>query len=70
LHGLESVGAVARRVFDRYGFSGDIGDALLHTIQSVYDSTAMTRGELIQFIERGIENGSTVDIRANAGETP
>jgi len=68
LRGLESVGAVARRVLDRYGFTGDTGDVLLHTIQSVYDSTTVTRGELIQFIERGIENGSTVDVRANAGD--
>ncbi|MDL0145249.1 UvrD-helicase domain-containing protein [Halobacterium salinarum] len=68
LRGLESVGAVVRRVLDRYGFTGDTGDVLLHTIQSVYDSTTVTRGELIQFIERGIENGSTVDVRANAGD--
>ncbi|QGN07918.1 ATP-dependent helicase [Halorhabdus sp. CBA1104] len=68
LRGLESVGAVARRVLDRYGFTGDTGDVLLHTTQSVYDSTTVTRGELIQFIERGIENGSTVDVRANAGD--
>jgi ATP-dependent exoDNAse (exonuclease V) beta subunit len=65
---LESVGAVTRRVLDRYGFTGETADVLLHTIQSVYDSTTVTRGELIQFIERGIENGSTVDVRANAGD--
>ena len=68
LRGLESVGAVAHRVLDRYGFTGDTGDVLLHTIQSVYDSTTVTRGALIQLIERGIENGSTVDVRANAGD--
>jgi ATP-dependent helicase/nuclease subunit A len=68
LRGLESVGAVARRILDRYGFTGDTGDVLLHTIQSLYDSTTVTRGELIQFIERGIEAGSTVDVRANAGD--
>jgi len=68
LHGLESVGAVARRVFDQYGFHGDTGDALLHTIQSVYDSTTLTRGEVIQFIERGIENGTSVDIHASASD--
>jgi superfamily I DNA/RNA helicase len=55
-------------VLDRYGFTGDTADVLLHTIQSVYDSTTVTRGELIQFIVRGIENGSTVDVRANAGD--
>ncbi|MFB6201781.1 MAG: UvrD-helicase domain-containing protein [Halorhabdus sp.] len=68
LRELESIGAVARRVLDRYGFTGDTGDVLLHTIQSVYDSTTVTQGELIQFIERGIENGTTVDVHANAGD--
>ena len=68
LRELASVGAVTRRVLDRYGFTGELGDALLHTVQSVYDSTTLTRGELIQFIERGIENGSTVEVRANAGD--
>jgi ATP-dependent exoDNAse (exonuclease V) beta subunit len=68
LRELGSVGAVTRHVLDRYGFTGETADVLLHTIQSVYDSTTVTRGELIQFIERGIENGSTVDVRANAGD--
>jgi hypothetical protein len=47
---FESVGAIARRIFDRYGFVGDTAEALLHTIQSVYDSTTITCGDLIQFI--------------------
>ncbi|SFR47998.1 UvrD-helicase domain-containing protein [Halorubrum sodomense] len=68
LRELESVGAVARRVLDRYGFTGDVADVLLHAIQSVHDSTTVTRGELIRFIERGVETGSTVDVRATAGD--
>lgn len=68
LRGLESIGAVARRVLDRYGYTDDTADVLLHTIRSVYDSTTLTRGELIRFIERGIENGTTVDVRASAGD--
>ncbi|WP_048077210.1 exodeoxyribonuclease V subunit beta, partial [Halorubrum sp. AJ67] len=68
LRELESVGAVARRVLDRYGFAGDTADLLLHTIQSTYDSTTVTRGELIRFVERGVETGSTVDLSANAGD--
>jgi len=68
LRELESVGAVARRVLDRYGFAGDTADVLLHTIQSTYDATTVTRGELIRFVERGIETGSTVDISATAGD--
>jgi superfamily I DNA/RNA helicase len=67
LRGLASVGAVARRVLDHYGYMGDTAAALLHTVQSLHDSTTVTRGELIQLIERGIENGSTVDVRATTG---
>ena len=68
LRELESVGAVARRVLDRYGFAGDTADVLLHTVQSVHDSTTATRGDVIRFIERGIETGSTVDVSASAGD--
>ena len=68
LRALESVGAVARRVFDRYGFAGDTADVLLHTVQSVHDATTTTRGELIRLIERGIETGHTVDVEATAGD--
>ena len=68
LRELASVGAVARRVLDRYGFTGDTADVFLHTIQSVHDTTAVTRGELIQYIERGIDTGSTIDVRGNAGD--
>ena len=61
------VGAVARAVFDRYGFTGEYADVLLHTIQSVHDSSTLTRGDLIRLIERGIENGSTHDVFTSAG---
>ncbi|TKR27978.1 UvrD-helicase domain-containing protein [Natronomonas salsuginis] len=62
-----AVGAVARAVFDRYGFSGEYADVILHTIQSVHESSTLTRGDLIRFIERGIENGSTHDVFTSAG---
>ncbi len=62
-----AVGAVARAVFDRYGFTGEYADVILHTIQSVHESSTLTRGDLIRFIERGIENGSTHDVFTSAG---
>ena len=68
LRELASVGAVARRVLDRYGFTGDVADVLLHAVQSVHDATTATRGELIRHIERGVETGSTVDVAASAGD--
>ena len=68
LRELASVGAVARRVFDRYGLAGDTADVLLRAIQSLHDSTTATRGELIRLVERGVETGTTVDLDANAGD--
>lgn len=62
-----AVGAVARVVFDRYGFTGEYADVILSTIQSVHESSTFTRGNLIRFIERGIENGSTHDVFTSAG---
>ncbi|WP_281193747.1 exodeoxyribonuclease V subunit beta [Halorubrum sp. F4] len=62
-----AVGAVARAVFDRYGFTGEYADVILHTIQSVHESSTLTRGDLIRFIQRGIENGSTHDVFTSSG---
>ncbi len=63
----ESVGAVARAVFDRYGYTGEYADVILHTIQSVHNGSTQTLGDLIRYIERGIEQGSTHDIYTSAG---
>ncbi|MFB6082303.1 MAG: UvrD-helicase domain-containing protein [Halanaeroarchaeum sp.] len=68
LAGLESVAAIARRVFDRYGYHGDYADVILDTVQSVYDATTMTRGDLIRFITRAIEEGATTEVHTSAGE--
>ena len=67
LDGLETVSAVAHRVFDRYGCDGPTAEVIRTTIQSVYDATTMTRGDLIRFVERGIESGTTHEVAAAAG---
>jgi superfamily I DNA/RNA helicase len=67
LREMETFGGVARRVFDRYGRSGPTADVVLDTVQSVYGTTTFTRGELIQFIEAAIEDGSTHEVDAGAG---
>jgi ATP-dependent exoDNAse (exonuclease V) beta subunit len=61
-------GGVARRVFERYGYSGPRADVLLHTIESVREATTLTRGGLIRFIAEGIETGSTHEVNTSAGE--
>ena len=67
LHEMETLGGVARRVFARYGYDGPTADVVLHTLQSVHSATTQTRGDLIRFIERSIEVGSTHEVHAGAG---
>jgi len=64
---LETVGSVARRVFERYGFTDEYADVLLGEIQSLHDASTLTRGDLIRLIERGIEEGTTVEVTTSAG---
>ncbi|WP_049971896.1 UvrD-helicase domain-containing protein [Haladaptatus cibarius] len=64
---METVGAVARTVFSRYGYDGTDADVLLSTLQSVFDATTMTRGDLIRFVERGIERGTTQEVADGIG---
>ncbi|WP_117592515.1 UvrD-helicase domain-containing protein [Haloprofundus halophilus] len=66
LDSLGTVGAVSRRVFSKYGYTGEIADTVLQTIQSVHNETMLTRGDLIRFIERGIENGTIHEVNVNA----
>ncbi|MCD2201256.1 ATP-dependent helicase [Halobacterium sp. KA-4] len=67
LASLETVGGVVQRVFSQYDYVGAYADVLLTTIQSVHSATTLTRGDLIRFIERGIEDGSTHEVHASAG---
>jgi len=53
--------------FERYGCEGPTADVVLHTVQSVYEATTLTRGDLIRFIEDAIESGSTHEVQAGAG---
>ena len=67
LRDRETVGAIARRVFERYGYDGPVADAILHAVQSVHDAMTMSRGDLLRYIERGIETGTTREVHVGAG---
>jgi len=56
--------AVARSVFDRYGYHSSTADVILTAIQSIHSQTTMTRGDLIRIIAHGIENGYTQEVEA------
>jgi ATP-dependent helicase/nuclease subunit A len=67
LESLETVSAVAHRVFEHYEYDGPTADVLRTTIQSVHNTTTLTRGALIRFIERNIESGSTHEVSTATG---
>jgi len=64
----DSLGGVMRHIFDRYGFHGARADVLLHTVDSIRETTTLTRGDLIRFIKHGIEHGSTHEVSTSTGE--
>ncbi len=66
LDSFETVGAIARRVCDRYNVAGQATELLLTTIDSLHSESLLTRGGLIGLIERGIETGATYDTHASA----
>ncbi|WP_254824327.1 UvrD-helicase domain-containing protein [Haloglomus halophilum] len=65
---LETIGALAQRVFDRYDLSNAFADALLDHLTGVYEGTLMTRSEAIAYITDNLENGSTVEIDTSPGQ--
>ncbi|WP_273837135.1 ATP-dependent DNA helicase [Halococcus sp. PRR34] len=67
LAAIETVGGIARRVFDRYGFEDAFADTLVTTLEGVFSSTHMNRGEVIQFIERSLDAGSTHEVDDSPG---
>jgi ATP-dependent helicase/nuclease subunit A len=52
------------------GTDGPTADVLRTTIQSVHNTLTSTRGDLIRFIERNIEMGSTHDVSTTTGTNP
>jgi len=66
LTSLDSLGGVVRRIFERYGFTDSRADVLLHTIESIRNTTTLTHGDLIRFIANGIERGSTHEVNTSA----
>ena len=67
LAGMATLGGVARRVFERYGLAGPTADQVLTTVKSAQDATTMTRGDLIRFVEQGIEGDATEEIDTGTG---
>jgi len=64
----DTIGGVARHVFDAYGYDGAYADGLISELTGMYEATLATRSEAITFIESNLEAGTTVEIDSNPGE--
>ena len=57
----ETVGDIARQVFDRYGFDDVYADALV-AVLCTFDSTTRTCGDIVRFVERSLEADATHEV--------
>ncbi len=67
LTSMETIGAIARRIFDRYGFDDAYADALISVLQGTFDDTTGNRGDVVRFIERSLEAGATHEVSDSPG---
>jgi len=63
----DSVGGVVRAILDRYGFDDAYGDAVLTELQSTFDATQHTVGDLVRFFEQSHEADATVEVADTPG---
>ncbi|MFP4687125.1 MAG: 3'-5' exonuclease, partial [bacterium] len=54
--------AVARSIFDRYGFCDGFTDKLAEVVQETASSSLMGLGELVEFVEDNIEAATTYEV--------
>ena len=64
---MESIGAIARQVFERYGFADASASSLVALLQDVSDGTTRNLGGMIRFIERSLDAEATHEIDDNPG---
>ncbi len=56
------ISEIARRVFDRYGYTDEYADTILTVLDETFRDSLMSHGEIVQFITSAIENGDTYDV--------
>ncbi|MFB6254888.1 MAG: UvrD-helicase domain-containing protein, partial [Halobacteriaceae archaeon] len=67
LEEAETIGAVARNVFEKYGFDDAYADTLVAILQETFNNTNRNRGDIIRFIEDSLESDATHEVDDNPG---
>lgn len=58
----ESLGSLAKKVFDKYSINDVFSDKIIEVLQNTYDSTYLNRGDMIDFIVDNIESKETYEV--------
>ncbi len=66
LGGIDSISAVARRVFDRYCITNAFADKIIEILENTFKRTYMNTGRLVQFIEDNIEDNTRYEIDSSS----
>ncbi|MFP4655474.1 MAG: UvrD-helicase domain-containing protein, partial [Methanohalobium sp.] len=65
---IDSIGAIARYIFNKYGIHGVFPDRIIEILQNSFDNTEMNTGELINFIEDNIWANTTYEVDGSQGD--
>lgn len=63
----ETIGGIARMVFDRYAFDDAYADGIVSVLQDAFDSTSRSRGDIVRFIERSLDAEATHEVDDSPG---
>ncbi len=59
---MDSIEAVAEKVFQRYGFSSGVAEKIIEVLGSTFASSYLNLGQLIEFIEENIEESEIYEV--------
>jgi superfamily I DNA/RNA helicase len=63
-----NIASVAGVVFGRYGMKDGFTDEIISRVQDAFDSSYMNLGELVDYIEKNIDQGTTYEVDSNLDE--
>ncbi len=58
----ETIGSLAKKVFDKYSIKNAFSDKIIETIQTTYDNTYFNRSDIINFIVDNIGSKQTYEV--------
>ncbi|MFB6200203.1 MAG: UvrD-helicase domain-containing protein [Candidatus Nanohaloarchaea archaeon] len=62
LRAMDSLTAVARQVFERYGYRNGFTEKIIEVLDSTFSNSFMNLSEMIRFIEENIEEGEIYEV--------